>query len=252
MRYVLATAFVASLSLPAAVHAQLLPDQLGDAGRLYTGQRVSVFEPAIRYRIVGNQWVGPYAGFLSSDPQRPAVSLYSVDFAHQMYPVSEWLVNVTGIGDEADLSRTRLGSDGPSAGALERYRQAAFLASRLQLAPTSQWGAIHAAMWQITTPDFATLVGHRRGDFDALVGDREDPGAMSYWLERADLEASNGFANTNLEEWRILTDTRSVGFRGGQPEVLTRVVSVPEPHAWLLLLPGLLLLALARVRRREA
>jgi hypothetical protein len=249
MRIPISCALLA-LALPCATHAQLLPEQFGDSERLYTGQRVSVFEPSVRSRAAGNQWVGPWAAFLSSDPARPALSLYSVDFAHYVYPASEWVVNVTGLGDGEDLSRTRLAADTRPLGALERYRQAAYLASRLRVAPTSQWAGIHAAIWQITTPEFSTLVAERRGDFDALTGDPGDPGGMSYWLTQAEAESSSGFANTNLDEWRILTDTRSVGFRGGQPEVLTRVVSVPEPETWALLIPGLLILGFFGRRRR--
>lgn len=257
MRYILTSSILAVLALPGAVDAQLHPDQLGDSERVLTPQRVSVFENAVRSRTLGHRWAGPYSATLSSDPSRPSLSLYSLDFAQYVYPAMEWTVNVAGIGSGADLATTRLGNGAGSLDAsLERYRQAAFLASQFQRAAISQYAGIHGAIWQIMTPDFSSLVTRSGGDFDALTGDPSEPESLSFWLSRAEAEADAGFANTNLDDWRILTDTRVLESGvGRQPEFMTRVVSVPEPQTWALILPALLLVSLAgrrHLREKES
>jgi hypothetical protein len=162
--------------------------------------------------------VGPYAGRFTT-PVSPMFSIYCVDYTH--YARDQW-VNVTAL-DGGNLSNTRLEDYGD-------YQKAAYLASLFDTAPTSAWGGIHAAIWQITS--------------GVSVG---DPGQRSYYLDLAGTHAGS----FSTQGWYVLSPSNPYNVADSQlgQEFLMRAVSVPEPATFLLLASGLLCLAAVSRKR---
>lgn len=162
--------------------------------------------------------VGPYVGRFTT-PTTPQFSIYCVDYNH--YAKDQW-VNVTALNAGA-LPNTRLEDYGD-------YQQAAYLASLFDTAPTSAWGAIHAAIWNITS--------------GVAVGDAAQ---RNYYLG---LAAANA-ASFSTQGWYVLSPLNADGgaHDGTGQEFLMRSVSVPEPASFLLLASGLLFLAAASRKR---
>lgn len=157
--------------------------------------------------------VGPYVGMFAGDPSTAQFSIYCVDYTH--YAKDQW-VNVTSLG--TSLDETRLDN-------YAKYQQAAYLASLFDTAPTSSWGAIHAAIWSITS---GQVLGNdvARNQYLAL--------------------ASQNGASFSTAGWYVLSPLAANGgpYDGTGQEFLMRTrVSVPEPGAFLLLGSGLVLLA---------
>jgi hypothetical protein len=169
--------------------------------------------------------VGPYVGRFT-DPTTPQFSIYCVDYTH--YAKDQW-VNVTAL-TSSDLSKTRIDDYGT-------YRQAAYLASLFDTAPKSAWGAIHAAIWNITSGQL--LTPNDPSKVAAFVAQRD------YYI---DLDTPGEFTGSG---WYILSPLNAQGgaYDGTGQEFLMRTVSVPEPASFILLASGLLFLAVASRRR---
>ena len=163
--------------------------------------------------------VGPYTARFTT-PTSPLFSIYCVDYNH--YARDQW-VNVTGLGPVGNLANTRAKDYGV-------YQQAAYLASLFDTAPTSSWGGIHAAIWNITS--------------GVTVGNATQ---RNYYLGLAAANAST----FSTQGWYVLSPTNPNGprFDGTGQEFLMRTVSVPEPASFLLLASGLLFLAAASRKR---
>lgn len=80
------------------------------------------------------------------------VDIWCVDFLNHVSAGNKYLVNKSGLGGggvSIDLSKTRFGDSN-----LDNYRKAAWLATQFNAvtANSTNWGAIHAAIWHLTTP----------------------------------------------------------------------------------------------------
>src|ERR1035441_6919504 len=91
-------------------------------------------------------YVGPYYGTMNGTP----VDLFCVDFANEVNSGQQWDANLTPISVVADFSDTRYGTE---PGALELYRQAAWLALQYASQPTSEYADIQATTWQLFNPE---------------------------------------------------------------------------------------------------
>jgi hypothetical protein len=172
--------------------------------------------------------VGPYRGRFTT-PTSPQFSIYCVDYNH--YAKSQ-KVNVSALSS-GPLSLTRLQD-------YSKYQKAAYLASLFDPGTdvnsdgtpegTSSWGAIHAAIWYITS--------------GVSVGNTTQ---RDYYLG---LAAANA-GSFSTAGWYVLSpeNARGGAFDGTGQEFLMRTVSVPEPASFLLLASGLLLLAAVSRKR---
>ena len=163
--------------------------------------------------------VGPYLGRFTT-PTSPQFSIYCVDYNH--YAKDQW-VNVSALSSGNALLNTRLQD-------YSDYQRAAYLASLFDTAPTTSWGSIHAAIWNITS--------------GVSVGDATQ---RNYYLG---LAAANA-GSFSTAGWYVLSPYTASGgpFDGTGQEFLMRTVNVPEPASFILLASGLLVLAAVSRRR---
>lgn len=176
-------------------------------------------------------YVGPYRGAMISEPGSPQIDIFCVDFNNGISIGQEWNANFWGLS--GDLSSTRFGAL-YGAAALQKYRQAAWLASNFQNTDKTQWKFIHAAIWHtMTCPNCqpASATGNA---------------SVATWLTQSQMVAN--WSTVNLQEWAVVTDVRTQNGQGGVQEYLTRTV-VPEPGTILLFGTGALLLGLVAWRR---
>ncbi len=166
-------------------------------------------------------YVGPYSGTMNGTP----VDLFCVDFANEVNPGQQWEANLTPITLGADLSDTRFGA---APGALELYRQAAWLSLQFALQPATQYGDIHATIWQLFNPAAPTP-------------------STSYWIE----QARSNYASADYGDFRIVTNTAPVQPVGQVQEFLTRTPPDPAPEPGTQLLAGLALVGASCVARRR-
>ncbi len=164
-------------------------------------------------------YVGPYAGAMNGAP----IELFCVDFANEVNFGQQWDANLTPIAFAADLSDTRYGA---APGALELYRQAAWLTRQFGSQPASQYGDIQATIWQLFSSAAPT------------------PSSL-LWLE----QARRNYASADYGDFRIITNTGPVQVSGQVQEFLTRTQQdAPEPGTQLLV--GLALVGAACMGRR--
>jgi hypothetical protein len=137
-------------------------------------------------------------------------------------------VNVTKLNG-GDLSNTRLEVYGD-------YQRAAYLASLFDTAPKTEWGYIHAAIWQITS--------------GVYLANPNDPNAIARRQHYFGLASANG-SSFSTQGWYVLTPSNPYDVADSKlgQEFLMRTVSVPEPATFLLLASGLLCLAAVSRRR---
>jgi hypothetical protein len=191
---------------------------------------------------------GPYGSFASMPGLSSTFDAWCVDFDTHVSLGQVWDVNLTRL-DEANLNATRLRRPTPAgegfnnATALSRYKQAAWLTTQFALYANhadraSIWGAIHAAIWNLTgannpqptTPSGATGMLSR-----------------AYWLGQAGL-ASNMDA-VNLNEFIVMTSSPNVST--AQEFIIRTPTVVPEPGTLFLLGSGLAGMGIAGLRRRR-
>jgi len=164
-------------------------------------------------------YVGPYYGTMNGTP----VELFCVDFANEVNFGQQWDANLTPVAFGADLGDTRYGA---APGALELYRQAAWLAQQFASQPASQYGDIQATIWQ-------------------LFNEAAPTPSSSLWLE----QARSNSAWTDYGDFRIVTNTGPVQLSGQVQEFLMRTQpNAPEPST--LPLAGLGLVGASCMGRR--
>jgi hypothetical protein len=230
--------------------------------------------------VVADWWksvlIGPYTGTITSgNPTIPQITLYCVDFSHEVSAGQTWTANVTDLGSatsDASLGDTRLlntplssGGDNPAltGDSFARYSQAAYLASLFSswsdyatggadpltysggsfATQQDVYSGISAAIWTIMTYGFP-------GSFGGEITNTALAAAMAAPFVTM---AQTNYANFDLSGWSILTDAAVVNGQPGTQEFLVRTTVTPEPQTYLLLLSGLIVVfAVSWWRRRES
>jgi hypothetical protein len=108
----------------------------------------------------------------------------------------------------------------------------------MQFASTSknQWGLLHYAIWNITSPGTPSLGGLSTADRNTVLG----------YIDAA----QHNYGQVNLAYWDVVTDVNTVNGQGGAQEYLTQVT--PEPGTIILFGTGLLLIGGVAVKRNLA
>jgi hypothetical protein len=174
----------------------------------------------------GHYYVGNYNAKLDGRP----ITVNCVDFFHEVNNGDVWTVNETSL--LGDLSNTRLGNN---TGALDIYKQAAFLTGQYAGKSNTDVVNIQHAIW--------TLFGH-------ITDPSVNNVASQYWVGFA--QSNFDSSNFNYADVRILTDTR---VRDGiTADGMTRqefLTTTPEPSSIALLASGLFGLVPMVKRRRK-
>lgn len=172
-------------------------------------------------------YVGPYTGVLSgAGGLDGTIDVFCDDYLDQINVGDSWGVNLTNLGADP-LTNTRFGA---VSNAGTRYLEAAWLASQFGSAPTTDWGAIHAAIWNIMTPGSPNTSAW------------SESAQVQFWLTAA----ANSYGTVNPFEWYVLTPSSDPVSGYGQ-EFLIRVNATPEPATLILLGTGLALTLAASV-----
>jgi hypothetical protein len=171
-------------------------------------------------------YIGPYYGQLES----LNVSLFCDDFANEVNFGQKWMANLSKITTGSDLGQTRYG-DMKDASYL--YQQIAWLDTQFATQDKSQWGDIHATIWQIFDPSQAPVP------------------SSQYWLS----QARQNYATGNYDNFRVVTNVGPVMKTGQVQEFLTMLpdgsptfdspasTSTPEPGPAILIGSALFLSA---------
>jgi len=168
-------------------------------------------------------YVGPYYGNLESQN----VSLFCDDFANEVSFGQTWQANLSKITAGSDLSNTRYGG---VADAPKLYQEIAWLDTQFGTQPTSQYGDLHATIWQIFDPQEAPQP------------------SSNYWLT----QAQNNYSSLNYDNFRVVTNVGPVTRTGQVQEFLTVLPSAatPEPAPALLIAAGLIGIGLIAKKAR--
>ncbi len=153
-------------------------------------------------------YVGPYYAQYGSQ----AVSVFCDDFANDAYFGETWQANQSTITAGSDLSNTRYGG---VTNALQDYQEIAWLDTQFAVAPTSEYGNIHATIWDIFDPAEAPKP------------------ASSYWQT----QAQANYQSISYADFRVLTNVGPVAATGQVQEFL--VITTPEPVPFILIACGL-------------
>ena len=195
---------------------------------------VGSYAVAYNFADAGSVYVGPY--LLTFDMFDSAIKpIVCVDFNNHFQNAAPYLANLTLLSsDDATMaSRTRIGQLLGGDESITRYTKMVWLATQFETAPTTQWGGIHGAIWNLQGPSGAPSA--------TLNSD------IQFWLDQL---ADADLSTVNLSGFAVVTDTQTLNGVGGSQEFLVRSNVVPEPSTWLLMATGLLgVMILARRRR---
>ena len=191
-----------------------------------------------------NGWqVGTYHATLDGAP----ISIWCTDFFNHSADASVWQSGLGG--GSPDLSKTRFGS---LTGQPQLYQRAAALTTLFGSLPSSQWGYIHYAIWQLMSdpiPHTGVTAGQQT-QIDSYVT----------W-------SLTNYTRFNYSKMFVLTDVKVTGGTNGWPNGCQGVVNVtscgaqeyltgevtlaPEPATVGLLATGLLGLTMVGAARRR-
>lgn len=167
-------------------------------------------------------YVGPYQAQILSDPTRPTIDIYCVDFAHAVTRNQVWTAHFTPLTH--DLSDTRGGN-----AARELYKQAAWLTTQFN-DNANRTKAIQSAIWNL------------------FLGSAPDHANAGYWLAEAATNYTE-HGDDYYSRFSVVTDV-NMAERTSAQEFITS--TVPEPSTYLMMASGLLaLVGVARNRRRH-
>ena len=163
------------------------------------------------------------------------MSLYCDDFANEVNFGQTWQANLSKITTGSDLSQTRYGG---VANAAVKYQEIAWLDTQFSTQATSQWGDIHATIWQVFDPTEAPTP------------------SSSYWLQ----QAQQLYSTISYDSFRVVTNEGPVTRTGQVQEFITilpsnsslNAVAAPEPATAVMMGSSFLMSVLGvRVLRRR-
>jgi hypothetical protein len=235
----------------AALLAAPLPAVAQQATPQASPQATLTFPGSLNNPVAGNIYVGPYgpASFVSALGQASMVNVLCVDFLNEVNFGDHYAVNVTNLGGGGwnTVEDTRHPGD------VATYRKAAWLGSLFSSTPTTLWGSVHYAVWNLFTPAQAP-----------------DDARSAQYLALADVAASNDYGAfdyqgthygaVDMTQYWVLTDVNAEGRAlGGKQEFVVSSATplgpsatVPEPGTLLLVGSGAAVVAFLAWRRRRA
>jgi hypothetical protein len=107
-----------------------------------------------KYKFLSGSSVGGWGvavGTYKAQLDGRNIDVWCVDFMNHISPGNKFDVNITGLGGNPNVGKTRFGT---LLGQPEQYRKAAWLAAQFGKSNTTEWKYIHAAIWSLTTPGF--------------------------------------------------------------------------------------------------
>lgn len=179
------------------------------------------------HTVFGGVYVGPYFAHQVGAPGQPEMDVFCVDYNHEISLGQQWNANFSVLN--GDLSKTRFKN-------LTWYSEAAWLDMQFATTSKNQWGLLHYAIWNITSPGTPNLGGLSSGDRNTVLG----------YINAA----QHNYGQVNLAYWDVVTDVNTVNGQYGVQEYLTQVT--PEPGTIILLGTGLLLIGGVAVKRNIA
>lgn len=179
------------------------------------------------HTVFGGVYVGPYFAHMVGAPGTPEMDVFCVDYNHEISLGQQWNANFSDLN--GDLSKTRFNN-------LVWYSEAAWLDQQFATTAKSQWGLLHYAIWNITSPGTPNYSGFSLADRNTING----------FLSAAQAN----YQSVNLANWAVVTDVNTINGQYGVQEYLTQVT--PEPGTIILLGTGLLLVGGVVTKRSAA